>query len=125
MNVLTYAHRNLLMKFAIRIRFEGKSGQLQGVKVIINSRFKVGSQNLQLIWWSNGHESRVGTGAVRVLAAGGQNQLIDPVNQLNDNNLATQFEDGDDKGSEDDFSQRSASSEDESERDFGDQDGYI
>ena len=63
------------MKFAIGVRIEGKSGEFQGVQGTIFDRWKVGSKNLLVIRWSDGRESRVVTGSVTVLGAGGPNEV--------------------------------------------------
>jgi hypothetical protein len=110
------------MKFDIGVRVVGRTGALQGVQGIIQSRLKVGTQNILSIRWNNGQESRVGTGAVRVLGAGGPNEVVGQVNQANP---APQAEDVDGDGSDDDISQRSESSDDSEGGDLGDQDGYI
>ena len=110
------------MKYAVGVRVEGRSGEFLGVSGVISSRLKVGSQNLLLIRWSDHRESRVPTGAVRVLADEGPNQVPDRVNQ---NVLARQVNSEDGDGSEDDMSQQSEDSEEGSEQDMGDQDGYL
>ena len=108
------------MKYAVGVRVEGRSGEFQGVRGVISSRLKVGSQNLLLITWSDRRETRVPTGAVRVLGDEGRNEAPARVIQ---NALARQVDNEDGDGSEDDLSERSVDSEEGSEQDIGDQDG--
>ena len=108
------------MKFGIGVRVKGRSGVFGGVEGQISNRVKVGTQNLLEIRWSNGRVTRVGTGAVTVLGAGGPNEGVVPVNEGIGH---PQVEDSDGDGSEDEMSQRSESSEEENRRDMGDQDG--
>jgi hypothetical protein len=110
------------MKFAIGVRIEGKSGEFQGVQGIIFDRWKVGSKNLLVIRWSDGRESRVVTGSVTVLGAGGPNEVGVVANQVI---VDRQVGDEDGDRSLDDISQGSDMSEVISERDRGDQDGYL
>ena len=110
------------MKYDIGVRIVGRTGALQGVEGIIQSRLKVGTQNILSIRWNNGQESRCTTGAVSVLGGLGQNEVVGQVNQANP---APQAEDVDEDGSDDDISQRSGSSDDSEGGDLGDQDGYI
>lgn len=110
------------MKFDIGVRVVGRTGTLQGVEGVIQSRLKVGTQNFLVIRWVNGQESRSTTGAVTVLGAGGPNETVGQVNQANP---APQAEDVDEDGSDDDISQRSESSDESEGGDMGDQDGYI
>ena len=74
-----------------------------------------------VIRWSDGRESRVYTGAVRVLADGGLNVAVAPMIHANP---GPQAEDVDGDGSDDGMSQQSEGSNDSSEGDMGDQDGY-
>ena len=108
------------MKFGVGVRVKGRSGVFSGVEGRISSRVKVGTQNLLEIRWSDGRVTRVGTGAVTVLRAGGPNEGVVPVNEEIGH---PQVGDSDGDGSEDEMSQRSQSSEEESRRDMGDQDG--
>ena len=108
------------MKYGIGVRVKGRSGLFSGVEGRIVTRVKVGSQNLLEVRWSDGRVTRVGTGAVTVLEAGGPNEGVVPVNEGIGH---PQLEDSDGGGSEDDMSQRSESSEEENRRDRGDQDG--
>lgn len=108
------------MKFAVGVRVEGVRGEFQGIRGVIWQRLKVGSQNLLLIIWSDRRESRVPTGAVRVLDDQGPND--EPV-QANQNIPESEAENEDEDWSQDDMSQRSETSDGESVRDLGDIDG--
>lgn len=110
------------MKFDIGVRIVGRTGTLQGVEGVIQSRLRVGSQNFLVIRWANGQESRSTTRAVRVLDVGGPNEVVGPANQVNP---APQAQDIDEDGSDEDISQRSDSSDESEGGDLGDQDGYI
>ena len=109
------------MKYGVGVRVEGRLGGFQGVQGFIQSRLKVGHQNLLVIRWSDGRESRATTGSVSVLAAGGLNEAVAPMIQANP---GPQAEDVDGDGSDDEMSQQSEGSNDSSEGDMGDQDGY-
>jgi len=85
-------------------------------------RLKVGSKNLLVIRWSDGRESRVVTGSVTVLGAGGPNEVGVVANQVI---VDRQVGDEDGDRSLDDMSQGSDMSEIISERDRGDEDGYL
>ena len=104
------------MKFDVGVRVEGRTGGFQGFHGVIQSRLKVGHQNLLVIRWSDGRESRATITAVRVLGVGGP---VAAVAQMNQANPAPQVEDVDKDGSENDISQRSESSDDNVEGDLG------
>ena len=108
------------MKFDIGVRVEGKSGEFQGIEGVISERLKVGSQTQLLISWSNRRFSRVPAGAIRVLQAGGPNEVAALVYEVIPD---PQVEDEDQQGYQDDMSQWSQSSEEGSVEDLGDQDG--
>ena len=108
------------MKFGVGVRVEGKSGAIQGLQGLISSRIKVGSQNLIVIRWDNGHESRVGTGAVKVIVEGAPNQQANPVNEANP---GLQNEENESFISEEEMSEGSGISEVDFEGDFGDEEG--
>jgi hypothetical protein len=110
------------MKFGVGVRVEGKSGAIQGLQGLISSRLKVGSQNLILIRWDNGLESRVGTGAVRVIGEEAPNEAAAPLNHANG---GLEDQDTDSNISEDEMSEGSGMSDVDNLEDFGDQDGYY
>ena len=70
------------MKFGIGVRIEGKSGGIQGLQGCITGRLRIDTQNLVLIRWDNGVETRLTTGAVRFLGVGGRNQVVNRNNQV-------------------------------------------
>jgi hypothetical protein len=108
------------MKFAVGVRVQGRIGAFQGLQGRITSRIKVGSQNLLVIRWSDGRESRVTTAGVTVIADGALNNQAAPLNEAN-LDLQIDGEDGD--GPRDDISEHSETSEEGSVGDLGDQDG--
>jgi len=108
------------MKYAVGVRVEGRSGEFQGIQGVIRDRLKVGSQNFLLLTWSDRRETRVTTGAVRVLGDEGPNEVAVQVNQ---NIVDPQVNNEDGDGSQDDLSERSVSSEEGSLGDLGDEDG--
>ena len=104
------------MKFAVGIRVQGGIGAFQGLEGRIINRLKVGSQNLLVIRWSDGRESRVTTGAVTTLADGAPNKQAAPVNEAN---LYLQVDGEDGDGPRDDISEYSETSEEGSVGDLG------
>lgn len=86
------------MKFAIGVRVEGRIGALQGLEHWITNRIYVGSQNLLVIRWTDGRESRVTTVGVTFIADGAPNNEAAPANEAK---LDLQVDEEDGEGSED------------------------